>query len=189
MYPSSLSKLVSREVCISFFRPLIALFSVTGSHEAYLRAILAPVCAPVENGGLGYRAVVVTFRGCRSIVASLVNLCSCLCVYAGAGVPVTSPRLYTAGHTDDLRQALIYISHKYPHAPLLGLAFSLGANIMTRYLGEEGDRSRLSSALVVSCVSTLIHRWLLVDSAFPYIALGHGEKWLWVTKSLRSFVT
>lgn len=103
-----------------------------GSHEPYVRAILAPACTPVQNGGLGYRAVVVTFRGC-------------------AGVPVTSPRLYTAGHTDDLRQALIYISNKYPRAPLLGLGFSLGANIMTRYLGEEGDRSRLSSALVVSC--------------------------------------
>lgn len=103
-----------------------------GSHEPYVRAILRPACAPVEEGGLGYRAVVVTFRGC-------------------AGVPVTSPKLYTAGHTDDLRQALVYISHKYPKAPLLGLGFSLGANVMTRYVGEEGNRCRLSSALVLSC--------------------------------------
>ncbi|RDB26320.1 hypothetical protein Hypma_006635 [Hypsizygus marmoreus] len=103
-----------------------------GSHEAYLRAILRPACTSIEEGGLGYRAVVVTFRGC-------------------AGVPLTSPKLYTAGHTDDLRQALIYISHKYPNAPLLGLGFSLGANVMTRYVAEEGHRSRLSSACVLSC--------------------------------------
>jgi predicted alpha/beta-fold hydrolase len=98
---------------------------------------------------------------------------------SGAGVPVTSPRLYTAGHTDDLRQALIYISNKYPHAPLLGLGFSLGANLMTRYLGEEGDRSRLSSALVISCVSNLwpILPWLFVDLLI-FVALGHGEEWL-----------
>lgn len=36
-----------------------------GSHESYVRAILAPACAPVEKGGLGYRAVVVNFRACK----------------------------------------------------------------------------------------------------------------------------
>jgi predicted alpha/beta-fold hydrolase len=35
-----------------------------GSHEPYVRAVLAPACAPVEKGGLRYRAVVVNFRGC-----------------------------------------------------------------------------------------------------------------------------
>jgi predicted alpha/beta-fold hydrolase len=70
----------------------------------------------------------------------------------GAGVPVTSPQLYSAGHTDDLRQALFYISHRYPEAPLLGLSFSLGANVMTRYVAEEGECSRLKSACVLGCV-------------------------------------
>lgn len=70
----------------------------------------------------------------------------------GAGVPVTSPQLYSAGHTDDLRQALFYISHRFPEAPLLGLSFSLGANVMTRYVAEEGERSRLKSACVLACV-------------------------------------
>jgi hypothetical protein len=37
---------------------------------------------------------------------------------AGAGIPVTSPQLYSAGHTDDYRQDLFYISHRYPEAPL-----------------------------------------------------------------------
>jgi hypothetical protein len=71
---------------------------------------------------------------------------------AGASVPVTSPQLYSAGHTDDLRQALFYISHRYPEAPLLGLSFSLGANVMTRYVAEEGEHSRLKSACVLGCV-------------------------------------
>ncbi|KAJ6531850.1 AB-hydrolase YheT [Mycena capillaripes] len=103
-----------------------------GSHEPYVRAILAPACAPIEKGGLGYRAVVVNFRGC-------------------SGVPITSPKFYTAGHTDDLRQALMYLAHKYPRAPLLGLGFSIGANIMVRYLAEEGSKSLLSSACVLAC--------------------------------------
>ncbi|PBK75236.1 AB-hydrolase YheT [Armillaria solidipes] len=97
-----------------------------GGYEAYIRAILAPTCSSVEKGGLGYRGVVVNIRGC-------------------AGVPVHG------GPTDDLRQALLYISHRYPSAPLIGLGFSLGANIVLRYLAEEKELSRLSTACILSC--------------------------------------
>ncbi|KAG5353932.1 hypothetical protein C0989_011420 [Termitomyces sp. Mn162] len=69
----------------------------------------------------------------------------------GAGVPITSPQLYSAGHTDDLRQAVFYIAHKYPNAPLLGLGFSLGANVLTRYLAEEGSSSRIISGCALAC--------------------------------------
>ncbi|KAJ7274331.1 Alpha/Beta hydrolase protein [Mycena haematopus] len=103
-----------------------------GSHEPYIRAVLAPACSPVEQGGLGYRAVVVNFRGC-------------------SGVPITSPKFYTAAQTDDLRQALMYISKLYPKAPLLGLGFSIGGNVLIRYLGEEGENSLLCSACILGC--------------------------------------
>lgn len=36
-----------------------------GSYEPYVRAVLSRACAPVEKGGLGYRAVVINFRGCE----------------------------------------------------------------------------------------------------------------------------
>lgn len=39
---------------------------LVGSYEAYVRAILSRACAPPEKGGLGYRAVVINFRGCES---------------------------------------------------------------------------------------------------------------------------
>jgi predicted alpha/beta-fold hydrolase len=71
---------------------------------------------------------------------------------SGAGVPLTSPQLYSSCHTDDLRQALLYISHRYPRAPLLGLGFSLGANVLTRYVAEEGEKCRLISACTLACV-------------------------------------
>lgn len=48
----------------------------SGSHESYVRAVLAPVCRPREEGGLGYRAIVVNFRGCEHfdvIVTIYVN--------------------------------------------------------------------------------------------------------------------
>ncbi|KAK0221491.1 AB-hydrolase YheT [Armillaria fumosa] len=100
--------------------------SISRGYEAYIRAILAPACSSVEKGGLGYRGVVVNIRGC-------------------AGVPVHG------GPTDDLRQALLYISNHYPSAPLIGLGFSLGANIVLRYLAEEKELSRLSTACILSC--------------------------------------
>ncbi|KAK7472911.1 hypothetical protein VKT23_001017 [Stygiomarasmius scandens] len=112
---------------------LVVLHGLTGgSYEPYLKAIVARATESPERGGLGYRAIVVHFRGC-------------------GGVPMTTPRFYSAGGTDDIRQAVIYIANKYPHAPLLGLGFSLGANIMTRYVAEEGEKSRLSAVCALAC--------------------------------------
>ncbi|KAJ7219250.1 Alpha/Beta hydrolase protein [Mycena pura] len=112
---------------------IVVLHGLTGgSYESYVRSILVPACKPVEEGGLGYRAVVVNFRGC-------------------AGVPVTSPQMYSAGYTGDIREALVYISQLYPRAPLIGLGFSLGANVLTRYLAEEGEQSRLSAGCALAC--------------------------------------
>ena len=43
---------------------MVLLIDLTGSYEPYVRAILSRACAPVEEGGLGYRAAVINFRGC-----------------------------------------------------------------------------------------------------------------------------
>lgn len=64
-------------------------------------------------------------------------------------MPVTSAQLYSAGHTDDLRSAVMYIRSLYPQAELLGLGFSLGASVLARYVGEEGDYCELKAACVV----------------------------------------
>lgn len=82
-------------------------------------------------------------------------------------------QFYSAGYTNDLRSALIYISSTFPNAPLHGLGFSLGANVLTRYLGEEGEMSRLRSGLALACVSFLSR--LLVsfmkDATLSYILI------------------
>ncbi|KAI9061939.1 AB-hydrolase YheT [Trametes sanguinea] len=103
-----------------------------GSNEAYIRSIIVPATTPREEGGLGYRAVVVNFRGC-------------------AGTPVTSEQLYHCGNTDDARQALMFIAKRYPRARLIGLGFSLGANVLIRYLAQEGEESRLVAGCALGC--------------------------------------
>lgn len=80
---------------------------------------------------------------------------------------LTNRQWYSAGHTEDLRSALLYISAKYPEAPLIGIGFSLGANILTRYLGEEGPQSRLRGGLVLACVRLLLY----VSEGLPLMSL------------------
>ena len=70
----------------------------------------------------------------------------------GAGVPLTSPRLYSAAASDDLKCAALYVHSLFPRAKLVGVGFSLGANVLTRYLGEEGEQSLLSSGCAMACV-------------------------------------
>ena len=47
----------------------------------------------------------------------------------------------------------MFLSKRYPRAPLIGVGFSLGANVLTRYLAEEGSSSRLVAGCALGCVS------------------------------------
>nr|ODN87572.1 anon-23da protein [Cryptococcus depauperatus CBS 7841] len=103
-----------------------------GSHESYVRNALHWVTKPRSQGGLGGRGVVMNSRGC-------------------AGVPLTSCQLYSAGTTMDLALSLHYLRLKHPNSVFIGLGFSLGASIVSRYLGEYGEKSILSGAVVLGC--------------------------------------
>ncbi|EJD51518.1 hypothetical protein AURDEDRAFT_159250 [Auricularia subglabra TFB-10046 SS5] len=63
------------------------------------------------------------------------------------------------GTPDDLRAELSFVRHLYPKALLIGLGCSLGANVITRYLAQEGDESLRSGVVIVACP------WNLVDNS------------------------
>ncbi|KAJ9480324.1 Monoacylglycerol lipase [Pseudozyma hubeiensis] len=110
---------------------VVCLHGLTGgSHESYVRNCFSHLTKPTSEGGLGYRGIVVNFRGC-------------------ANVPVTSPQLYSALKIADIRSALLLITKLYPSSPLVGIGFSLGANVLGRYLGEEGDDTPLLGGIIV----------------------------------------
>ena len=79
-----------------------------GSHELYLRHVLAPLVNEVG----GWEACVVNSRGC-------------------AMSKITSSVLYNARATWDVRQTVKWLRKQYPNRPLFGIGFSLGANILT----------------------------------------------------------
>ncbi|KAL3689612.1 hypothetical protein R1sor_015921 [Riccia sorocarpa] len=85
----------------------------------------------------GWRVVVINHRGL-------------------GGVSITSDRLYNAGWTEDLRKLVPYIHQKYPKAPLLAIGTSIGANILVKYLGEEGSKTPLGGAIAICCPWDLV---------------------------------
>jgi predicted alpha/beta-fold hydrolase len=58
--------------------------------------------------------------------------------------------LYNARATWDVRQVVKWLKKSFPNRPLFGLGFSLGANILTNYVGEEGSDCLLKAALICS---------------------------------------
>ncbi|KAI0643883.1 AB-hydrolase YheT, partial [Trametes meyenii] len=121
-----------------------------GSHEAYVRAVLAKVIPAKDARGLGLRAVVLNYRGCN-------------------GTPVATPKLYHAGSSDDVRHVVLWICRTFPQCRIYGLGwFSLGGNILTKYAAEEGDDCPLQ-ALV-----TLANPWNFVSGCYhlPSTFLG-----------------
>ncbi|KAK4156304.1 Alpha/Beta hydrolase protein [Chaetomidium leptoderma] len=106
---------------------LIVLHGLSGgSYEVYLRHAIAPL---VLEGG-NWDVCVVNARGC-------------------AHSKMTSGVLFNARATWDVRQIVNWAKRTFPNRPLFGLGFSLGANIMTNYVGEEGANCPLKGAISV----------------------------------------
>ncbi|KAK4219699.1 Alpha/Beta hydrolase protein [Rhypophila decipiens] len=97
-----------------------------GSHEVYLRHAILPL---VESGD--WEVCVINARGC-------------------ANSAITSGVLFNARATWDVRQLVKWLRETFPNRPLFAVGFSLGANILTNYVGEEGADCPLKGAISVS---------------------------------------
>ncbi|CAL9077567.1 unnamed protein product [Musa acuminata var. zebrina] len=102
---------------------LILLPGLTGgSDDTYVRHML------VRARSKGWRVVVFNSRGC-------------------AKSPVTTPQFYSASFTEDLCQVVSHVSTRYPKSKIYAVGWSLGANILVRYLGQESQNCPLSGAV------------------------------------------
>jgi predicted alpha/beta-fold hydrolase len=82
-------------------------------------------------GAHGWRAAVLHFRDCG-------DYCNRL------------PRRYHAGETQDLRYLLDKLRRDGHSGPLVAAGFSLGGNVLLKYLGESGDETPLVAGVAVS---------------------------------------
>ena len=111
----------------SAYAPLVLLLhGLTGSSASHYivgqqRALAAQ----------GWVSVALNWRGC-------------------SGEPNLLARSYHSGASEDLAAAVAHLRARYPLAPLYAVGYSLGGNVLLKYLGESGSDSGLCGAVAVS---------------------------------------
>lgn len=86
----------------------------------------------------GWRGVVLHHRGC-------------------SGEPNRLPRSYHSGETGDFGHILDVLRRREPQTAFAAVGYSLGGNVLLKWLGQTGDRDRLRAAVAVS-VPLLLRR-------------------------------
>ncbi|GFP85518.1 embryogenesis-associated protein emb8 [Phtheirospermum japonicum] len=66
-----------------------------------------------------------------------------------AGSPLITARLFTAADSDDISTVVQYINKKRPWTTLMAVGWGYGANMLTKYLAEFGERTPLMAATCI----------------------------------------
>jgi uncharacterized protein len=94
-------------------------------HSHYVRGML---CKLQQQG---FAVVLMHFRGCHGQANKL-------------------PRAYHSGDTADFGFVLQQLGQRYPGLPLAAVGFSLGGNVLMKYLGETAEHCPLQAAAAIS---------------------------------------
>ena len=89
-----------------------------GSHSAYIRTFT------LYAQSRGYRVVVLNHLG------------------ADYSIPLTAPRLFCYGNTEELATVVDFTEKTFSQSKLILVGFSMGGNIVLKYLGEEPSRQQ-----------------------------------------------
>lgn len=104
--------------------------------------------------GRGWTAVFMHFRGC-------------------SGPPNRLRRIYHSGDTDGLRFLLSILARRFPRRKIAVVGYSIGGNVLLKYLGESGSRSRVSAAAAISVPFDLAACAERMESGFSRIYQRH----------------
>ena len=137
---------------------VIVLHGLEGSSDSpYARGILRAV----ERRG--WRGLVMHFRGC-------------------SGEPNRLARSYHSGDTDDLAYLVDTLRRREPDTALATVGFSLGGNVLLKWLGKSGSHAPLSAAVAVSVPFVL-------SNAAERLQHGFSRVYQWqLLRSLRKTV-
>jgi predicted alpha/beta-fold hydrolase len=111
---------------------------------------------------LGWRGVGLNFRSC-------------------SGSPNLSAGFYHSGQTEDLDLVVRLIANRRPDASLVAVGVSLGANVLLKWLGEQGDKAPgiVRGAVGISVPFDLEACARVLDRGFA--------KWTYTASFMRSF--
>ncbi|WP_419178527.1 hydrolase [Pseudomonas syringae] len=105
---------------------VLVLHGLTGSSNSpYVAGLQKAMAAQ------GWASVALNWRGC-------------------SGEPNLLSRSYHSGASEDLAEVIAHLKAQRPLAPLYAAGYSLGGNVLLKYLGEAGRSSDLLGAVAVS---------------------------------------
>jgi len=102
----------------------------------------------------GWASVALNWRGC-------------------SGEPNLLPRGYHSGVSEDLAAVIQHLQAARPMAPLYAVGYSLGGNVLLKYLGETGEVSGLRAAVAVSVPFRLDHCADRIGLGFSRVYQAH----------------
>ncbi|SCY63534.1 hydrolase [Thiohalorhabdus denitrificans] len=128
---------------------VVLLHGLEGSLEShYLPGLMR------ELGEQGLRPVLMYHRGC-------------------SGEPNRTHRCYTGGDADDLARGGALLREREPDTPLAAVGFSLGGNLLLKWLGETGPDNPLAAAAAVSPPFRLDRAAARLEGGLSRLYQGH----------------
>ena len=99
---------------------------------------------------------------------------------AAAASPTACPRSYHSGETDDLSRVVRELRRREAGTPLCLAGYSLGGNVVLKWLGEQGPQAEVDAAIAVSVP-------FLLDVAAARLTRGVSRVYQWyLLRLLRS---
>ena len=124
---------------------IILLHGLTGSSQSvYIKGLQHTLLQQ------GFRSVALNFRGC-------------------SGELNYSARCYHSGETEDIHFLYQTLRQREPDTPLAMVGFSLGGNVLLKWLGEQGSQLSLFAAIAVSVPLVLSNCATKLDNGFSRI--------------------
>ena len=131
---------------------VVVLHGLEGSYRShYIPGILETIHLH------GWRAVLLHFRGC-------------------SGEHNRLPRAYHSGDTSDFAAVLRHIRMREPEVPLVALGYSMGGNVLLKFLGETGVDVPLRAGIAVSPTFNLHLAAQELDKGFSLLYQWHLVK-------------
>lgn len=122
---------------------VIALTGLSGSSaESYIRCLFSKLS---ENPD--FDLYVMNSRGCGN-------------------VKITTPRLFCALWTEDIRGVIKFFKKKYPNRKIYLFGISLGSIVMSNYLAQEGENSNVTLAIALASIWDLRGSSYFLENGF-----------------------
>jgi uncharacterized protein len=132
----------------------------TGPIIILLHGLEGSINSPYAKGILrtihnkSWQGILMHFRGCSGRHNRLI-------------------RSYHSGETGDLHTLILSLKERYPNRNIAAIGVSLGGNVLLKYLGEQGKKCLLTTAMAISVPFDLADSAKYLDRGFSKIYQHH----------------